>query len=119
MEVVLGVCAMESGCRGWGVGGCGNWGVVRFSYTARPPPPVILPGAAFALLCLAGAFAPGFAVPARAAACCLMGRAAVSHFFAIGYEWRGAAKRGAGTPARIHLHRRTARDGQHSDWVGA
>jgi len=35
----------------------------------RPPPPVILPGAAFASLCLAGAFAPGFALRARAAAC--------------------------------------------------
>ena len=63
-----GLCAMGSGCRGCEVGGCGNWGVVRFSYTARPPPPVILPGAAVAALRLAGALAPGFAVPARAAA---------------------------------------------------
>ncbi len=34
----------------------------------RPPPPVILPGAAVASLRLAGAFAPGFALRARAAA---------------------------------------------------
>ena len=50
-------------CRGCWVGG-----VVWFGCTARPPPPVILPGAAFAALCLAGAFAPGFALRARAAA---------------------------------------------------
>ena len=29
--------------------------LVRFGYTARPPPPVILPAAAFASLCLGGA----------------------------------------------------------------
>ncbi len=58
-------------CRGCLEVGCWVGGVVRFSYTARPPPPVILPGAAFAALCLAGAKAPGFAVPARAAACFL------------------------------------------------
>ena len=39
---------------------------LRSSYTARPPPPVILPAARFAL---GGAFAPGFALRARAAAC--------------------------------------------------
>ena len=52
-------------------GGPGVWVgcVVWFNYTARPPPPVVLPGAAFALLCLAGAFAPGFALRTRAAAC--------------------------------------------------
>jgi len=33
--------------------------VVWFSYTARPPPPVVLPAAAFALLCLGGAFGAG------------------------------------------------------------
>ena len=55
-------CQCRSACASVGVS-------VSFSYTARPPPPVILPGAAFALLCLAGAFAPGFALRARAAAC--------------------------------------------------
>ena len=34
----------------------------------RPPPPVVLPAAAFASLCLGGAFAPGFALRARATA---------------------------------------------------
>ena len=92
-EAAVGLRAggLRGGCRGCEVGGLVGlragrlrnglwlprvrwwaWGLVRFSYTARPPPPVILPGAAFALLCLAGAFAPCFAVPARAAACCLM-----------------------------------------------
>ena len=48
------------------VGGlAGGFGL---SYTARPPPPVILPAAAVASLCLGGAFAPGFALRARATA---------------------------------------------------
>jgi hypothetical protein len=38
-----------------------------FNYTTRPPPPVILPAAAIASLCLGGAFAPGFALRARTA----------------------------------------------------
>jgi hypothetical protein len=38
------------------------------SYTARPPPPVVLPAAPGALLGLGGAFAPGFALRARATA---------------------------------------------------
>jgi len=72
--------------------GCWVGGMLWFDYTARPPPPVILPGAAGASHCLAGAFAPGFAVPARAAACCLIGGVSVPHFYAPGYEWRGAEK---------------------------
>ena len=40
-------------------------------------------------------FAPGFALRARAAACCLMGVATASHFSVTGYEWRGAARRSA------------------------
>ncbi len=54
------------GCWGaWGAGWVGWYGLIE---PPRPPPPVILPGAAVAALRLAGAFAPGFAVPARAAA---------------------------------------------------
>jgi len=49
-----GVVRFSYTARAWW-GGCGNWSLLWFSYTARPPPPVILPGAAFALLCLAGA----------------------------------------------------------------
>ena len=83
---------LRAGCRGCGGGDCWKWGVVRFSYTARPPPPVILPGAAFALLCLAGAFAPCFALRARAAACCLRGGVSGPSLYVFGYEWRGSEK---------------------------
>ena len=41
--------------RVWCGGGAWAWGVVGFGYTARPPPPVVLPGAAGASLRLAGA----------------------------------------------------------------
>ncbi len=70
------------------------WGVVAervawsgFNYTARPP--VILPGAAVASLRLAGAFALGFALWARAVACCLIEGAPVSLFHIDGYEMGG------------------------------
>ncbi len=60
----------RSACAAAGVGGAGfGWvGGYGLIEPPRPPPPVILPGAAFALLRLAGAFAPGFALRARAAA---------------------------------------------------
>ena len=40
-------------------------GQCQLSYTARPPPPVVLPAAPCALLGLGGAFAPGFAFGSR------------------------------------------------------
>ncbi len=40
---------------GWGGVGCWVGCVVWFGYTARPPPPVVLPAAACASLCLGGA----------------------------------------------------------------
>ena len=96
---------------GWGAGvGWAAW--YGLFAPPRPPPPVILPGAAFASLCLAGAFAPGFALRARAAAgglgrfsgTCLDGsvrRYAVRNIS----EWRGAAERDVGVRRRVSDNR--------------
>ena len=59
----------------------------------RPPTPTRNPpwrGIRCALPCRR--VAPGFAVPARAAACCLVGGAPVPRVYTNGYEWRGAEK---------------------------
>ncbi len=65
------------GCWGAGVGWVAWYGLVT---PPRPPPPVVLPGAAVAALRLAGAFAPGFALRARATACHWGARFALSPY---------------------------------------
>jgi len=81
----------------------GGWwaaSLVWFGYTARPPPPVILPGAAFAALCLAGALRRASPFRLALPPAVLWMVATVPRFCTTGYEWRGAEKRRDGGRSR-------------------
>ncbi len=99
-------------------GGSWAWGLVRFSDTARPPPPVILPGAAVAALRLAGALrraSPcGLALPpalVKGGACGAHRRSRIlaservrdlrSNTWLNIYVRRGAGERDAGVRRRV------------------